>query len=897
MNQLPAPRPSLLPPALESLSPLQGVVIKAADLMLPRATKLTTTQSLGEFSFTFTAYLELTTNNIFVKPGDFEYANAGTIFDKSVLYVAQPNVQASYYRSYRELGACVFASLTAWLNHVRCHLSFLKFMKENDVDMATMRTALARREPKPRKGKVQRDPSLPWPAPSNPGKVLVNGIHFAHGRIRGTDDSVRAHPDGVTGDVSITKFYEMFERLAHEAKITLFAAKEGVGRRLFPSQITVATKRKARAIVPRVEAVAAATALVSLDGSTMTTTTAAQTSNTIIQVGSATTIDDEALSPVAPTKRRRVARKPKPFELVPPPVSTTMTTEQKAADDDIDDGETVLMSGKVTTKLVRSMGDASGFLPHNITVGAAGLIKPSFDSLADLRDKLLPKLKPAPGSPPLSPSRSLTTLVTTSALVKESGKQAAAQSSGGADWRPTRDGHMLRVPLPELEPGMAHTLTEGVVHGRWPASGKLRTLLENQPALWSEVAAGFKSRSKQFLVIACTAQPDDMQRLLDAVGTHELERAVFAGVARGWTMLVKTGGVPETLPYRAYELAVDDARRYERAAPHIRRIGQRFLVQGATEPVVGWGVQATAAFAKGDVVCKYSGRRVHGGLTELSAEQAVYELAGYSLAEAEDVYSFTEHRRNGEQRVLSARGKPYFGCLAAYINCCGPARKELVNVEFYKGTATLCATRAIEAGEMLCLDYGIDYYKRMQDAGTPIGVPGDADELLPMPLELPVATRNTAALAACLAPSRPMTPSPEADDSPAAAAEPASTSMLSDLDGALLFGELPASTGDVHPGIERLFDLVARGEADYIFADDVPAFAFGKVNDDLVSAPPSLATSTTTSAANNNMSELNLSSDDVLEEFGFNNNTDIVAPEPQLRSFWSPAPQFDSFEL
>lgn len=747
MNALPAQRPMPVPRALESLCPLRGVVITENDVILPRAIRLTTTQSKAAKgggalkSFSFEAFFEMTTGCVFIKPGAFEYLNAHTVLDQSVAYMPQRNEQESFFFAYRDLAPCVFKSMTAWLCHLRYHVLLAVFMIEHpEIDVAAVRHALRRQPraimaamspPKPgratpaaaapaaaaEEGEEENDdgdeaaqPSsksaggeLPLPAYRKHDTVLVIGGHtLTRGRKSGKDESVRVHAVSDDNDktMSVHQYEEMFVRMAREAGIPTYEHK-GTPR-LYPVQKALG-KTKARRIVDDDE-----------DGdeeadeaAPHTTASTSDTSTTATARGraSVTTIASDAVVP--PAKRQRKSRSAAAAAAGKSQRGggvRIISTEEPS-------GDAALASN--ATPIVYRVMPAAADTPATPHLGAT--------STMSILDRLRPQIKVSAAS--------------TARLSPASGDAKALSVAllGGDAKRATSDGRVIFVPLPPIEGVVAANLASGVVTGKW-SSESLRRLLNHQPHLIDETLRGFTSRAQQYLIVTCTYRGDDVRRMRAALTSADGNRAVCDGVARGWLQLVTHGAPPAALPYQAYAHAANAPLRYDAASPRVRRVGQQFMMPDQTM-TASWGVQAVEPIAAGEPLGNYRGRLVRGGMVELSAEQTVYELAGFAVRDAEDAYSYTEELADGTERVLSARGPEYYDALMAFINCCGPDHPELVNCEWHEGTTQVRATRAIARGEMLCLDYGVKYYERMAAEHLPIGVPLGADEELPFPAD------------------------------------------------------------------------------------------------------------------------------------------------------------------
>ena len=200
---------------------------------------------------------------------------------------------------------------------------------------------------------------------------------------------------------------------------------------------------------------------------------------------------------------------------------------------------------------------------------------------------------------------------------------------------------------------------------------------------------------------------------------------------RGWEQLCAHGEAPASLPYTRGELSAADSRRYDAInSAKVRRVGQRIHMPDGSV-LCQWGVQAVEPIAACENIGTYVGREIKGGLGELLAEEAVYLLAGHTPTEAEDAYSVSGVRlADGSIGCISARGPDYYGSLLAYINCSGK-RRDLVNCAWHDNSNVIYATRPLARGDMLCIDYGVQYYAKMNAHGIAIGTPGEPDEELP----------------------------------------------------------------------------------------------------------------------------------------------------------------------
>jgi len=747
-----------------------NVVIKEGELVLPRAIRITTTQSQTDdgakngtkHSFSFTAYLELTTGCVFIRPGDFEYHNTGTILDQSVAYSRQLHVQEAYFHSYRGLATCIFTSVTAWLCHLRYHVTLDMFMSKNGITLEALREDLKRKPDEgakaaaktaaaqaitqlavprvyndddddedddndadkddgvaaaqsngivvansvPKRKAARYTPSVELPIPAPPTretKLVICGIDFKRGRKSGKDDSVHVHAVKDEEHMTMKVFDRLFIRTALAANVAVYAVK-GTPY-LYPVHKAFG-KAKAHRII----------ALLGDGASAPAATTDSRTSSTTSAIVTTTTVDG-----VVPKTRKRAASTAK--QTKKSRKSTTSVTTISTVDDSSsccssgnnDAGETETLISSGTSLLALLPPPPPPPLVYAATLPAPAVAGGLVLDPISVLDKLRPQLKASVLS--ISPPRA-------------GAKGDASIGVGGAVSMTlaTTDGRAIFVPLPTIAGDIAKALADSVARNHWQSEA-LRKLLLHQPHLLDEARRGFTTPSQHYLIIAASRTNDDVKRMLAALSSPAGIRAVCDGVARGWTQLATCGTLPAVLPYVAYDSPVDDKLRYEASAPKVRRIGQRIAMADGTT-LAQWGIQATELICDKEEIGVYSGCVVVGGIVELSAEQSVYELAGFPTGEAEDAFALTV-RVGDARRVISARGHEHFGVLMAYINCCGPNHPELANCVWHDGTTSVRATRTIAPGEFLCIDYGREYYSRML-LQTPIGVPQGADENLPL---------------------------------------------------------------------------------------------------------------------------------------------------------------------
>lgn len=728
-NSLPAPRPSVVPVPLRSLFPMVSVVIKNPDLILPWSVRLTTAQSMGKYAQKFEAFFEPTTNCVFMKPDSVVFVNGGTVFDQSIAYTPQRNIQRAFHDSYGgDLTPWIWKSLTAFLCHLRYHMILTALMHDHGIDLATIQRELARK-PKPRKSTgnkakaakrkrndddaaedegdaeevaddddddgddgdtIDDDPryaDLPTPAYlKQSAQFFINGIEIRRGRKAGTNRSLRVHVSNDEQDVDVKTYYSLLEQTATEAGLPVYAERGGPGVRLYPP-FGAAGKTRGRQIIPRNQSALGAPATAPATPATAAVAVEAR---------------EVVSAPPQGAKRRRAAPRKgaKKGSATPTPAESAIATLDFGSDEVVSVSPPPAPSPALYTEKPAAVSAAFGTLTQT----------------AKLYDLLRPTIKaPMPASQPGSPTRA------------NGGNKSATLAT-------INERGVIVVPLPVITAEIKHMLTEGVVHGRW-LSDAVQVFMHRQPQLCDEARRNFAHREKHYVLVSNpTHRTDDFPRVRTAIASGDAasNRAVVDGVARGWTQLMTHGDVPARLEYKQYAFAVDDVRRYDRESPAVRRVGERFTMpDGST--CVQWGVQVAAErIEAGERIGVYRGREVRGGLVELSAEQIVYELGGVPPARAEDLYAYTEATTVGggasATRMLSARGPDYYDSLMAYINGCGVARRELANVEWHAGSVEVRAKRTLLRGEMLCIDYGMSY--EVGKNGT-LGVSAGADEELP----------------------------------------------------------------------------------------------------------------------------------------------------------------------
>jgi hypothetical protein len=739
ITTMPAPMPGRVPKPIEPLCPLRNVVIKADEIVLPTAIRLTFSQTTGANSNKFEAFLDLSTAKIFIKDGEFDYFNSGTLFDCSVAYTRQIKIQKANFFAFREASRLVFTSLTAWACHCRYHMLMSNYVQAAAKDAKeTLVSPITRPElveelkrvPMQKKrgpktaseaetaaeaAEVRMYGELPIPTHlEQKTLVTVRGLPFKWGRKSGKDAQIRVHVGTLEGElpcgengISMTEFDALLIKTANKAEVPIYDRK-GTPQ-LFPPETSSRTSNY-RVINGEADD---DNSNDEQEDSEATAPGASASTSTIVQVPA----DDNHQSTTtigyaAPAKRSRKRATP---EITP-------IVKRKRANDPETQAKEAQEANAISDKLINKMFEDTDYGDVVLGVGkgsyslaattAPPLPTPSSSSFPSFLAKLRPEIKIVAPSSPVHGDKS---------------PPCAAVDMQ----RATFDGHKIAVPLPLIDDVVAATITRGIVNNEW-LSEELRTLIERQPHLCNAARAGFRRREDQVLLIACNYKSEDIERLLCAVrGTAAENRAVVDGVARGWAQLTTTGMLPATLCYTRNTVPANDPLRFDAGAPNMRRIGQRIhLPNGRT--LTQWGVQCTAPINAGELIGTYRGRIVAGGLVELSAEQTVYERAGFKTSEAEDAYSLTVVLADNTKRVISARGADYFGCLMAFINCCGPNNAVQANCEWERGSERVVAKRTLAAGEMLCIDYGNDYYKKMAEQHIIIGRPGEADESIEM---------------------------------------------------------------------------------------------------------------------------------------------------------------------
>lgn len=231
-------------------------------------------------------------------------------------------------------------------------------------------------------------------------------------------------------------------------------------------------------------------------------------------------------------------------------------------------------------------------------------------------------------------------------------------------------------------------------------SATQRALLAHQSALREFAASQWRDATKSVLLLR-------REHVASERHWAECSAEFVQGVQYAFDALLSTGAAPTLATPMENE--------------HDSRLITEVLELSDGRVMHERGVMAARSFALGECVGIYRCAPVTGGDDELDGEAALLRAAGVSELAAEDAYAVRAADSNDAPLVLSARRVKPPSLLALMNHSVEPNVELDGTYDHAAGGVRAIALDAIEAGQLLHINYGAGYIERMRALGVELG--------------------------------------------------------------------------------------------------------------------------------------------------------------------------------
>jgi hypothetical protein len=703
----PMPQPlAKVPPAIAALCREKNVKI-AEGLILPHAIKVTVTfgHKDPKTGYSYTGYMDISTGGdkvIYVRLEDLKFEdshdnmflNTGTAFDQSIGGCGHENIKWRYFRTFGKNIVIMFKSYTAFANQCLFDSIFRHYLLNNPgVTLEELRRQL------PPAGEPIETPMGTLPAAAglgNGSKYTVNGEKFVFRRETGHGSGMLVHAGvgGVTKPLLVPAFEKLYLTSAKSAGMKMMSSKNK-----HMEKGSVAYR--------------------------------ANWDDDYVESDSEDDPSDnkEDEEPKEPErkKQRRSAAVTAASKLA---VDNKKKKKSKKSSDDGDDeddedyAEDAMLpntNGGVYVPIKNSA------VKKVSTVGAVG----GAITLTDVKNKLTRRSKKSKSS---TGDKTVPAWLNAGTNKPTSVQLVTADEDGVPD--------QLSLPLGDVSFEVTLMFRHAGAARNGVTTPETAFLCENQRQLGDALAQGIASLAaeKNLVVSALSCERDDWLAVVQAMtvpialGTDSFN--LIVGVRRGLEQLAKTGAPPQQIVYRRGAFSANDSIRYSPLhSPLLQRAGERFSVPSGTE-IAMWGVRvAFDVPVVGTLLGVYSGRRIHGNWHEMFGEELLYRTANVDPRIAEDAYAHSYVDEQGRVVTITASDEADFrNSLVCCINTSEDEKN--FNCEFGEHDSSIRTTRALRAGEFLCIGYGEDYMTKLLSRGVKLGVSMGADEDIPLQREI-----------------------------------------------------------------------------------------------------------------------------------------------------------------